>query len=86
MYYAIPFVEIQDGGHLICTMSKFKAFPCWFALENIEDRTKKVLETLIALNTRNLSKILMLYFLSTLRFEQWTFAKKKTLSNTPFFS
>ena len=49
--------EIQDGGHVFCTLSKFKAFVSQFALENVENRTKTVLVTLIALNTRNSSKI-----------------------------
>ena len=61
MYCAISFLqEIQDGGHVFCTLSKFKAFLSQFAFENVGKRTKTVLVTLIALNTRNFSKILML--------------------------
>ena len=56
---AIPFFEIQDGAHAFCTLSKFKAFLSQFVLENIRNRTKTVSVTLIALNTSNLSKILM---------------------------
>ena len=52
--------EIQNGGDVSCTLSKFKAFLSQFALENVGNRTKTVLVTLIALNTRSLSKILML--------------------------
>ena len=54
------FFEIQDGGHVFCTLSKFKAFFGQFVLENVRNRTKTVLVTLIALNTRDLSKIVML--------------------------
>ena len=50
------FFEIQDGGHVFCTLSKFSQF----VLENVTNKTKTVLVTLIALNTRNLSKIVML--------------------------
>ena len=42
---AIPFFEVQDGGHVFCTLSKFKAFFSQFVN---------------SLNTRNLSKIVML--------------------------
>ena len=56
----IPFFEIQDGSHVFCTLSKFKAFFSQFVLENVRNRTKTVLVTLIALNTGNLSKIVML--------------------------
>ena len=45
---------------MFCTVSKFQAFPCQFASENVGNRTKTVLVTLIALNTRNLSRMLML--------------------------
>ena len=38
----------------------FKAFFSQFVLENVRNRTKTVLVTLIALNTRNLSEIVML--------------------------
>ena len=60
MYCAIPFFEIRDGGHVLCTLSKFEAFFNQFVLENVRNRTKMVLVTLIALNTRNLSEIVML--------------------------
>ena len=29
----MPFREIQDGGHVLCTVSKFRAFPGRFALQ-----------------------------------------------------
>ena len=54
------FFEIQDGGHVFCTLSKFEAFFSQFVLENVRNRTKTVLVTLIASNTRNLSKVVML--------------------------
>ena len=54
------FLEIQDGSHVFSTLSKFQAFFSQFVLENVRNRTKMVLVTLIALNTRNLSKIVML--------------------------
>ena len=56
--------EIQDGGHVLCTASKFKAFRNQFAFDNVSNRTKKVLVILTALNTRNLSKILLLLFMA----------------------
>ena len=49
------FFEIQDGGHVFCTLSKFKAFFIQFIFENVRNRTKTVLVTLIELNTRNFS-------------------------------
>ena len=54
------FFEIQDGGHVFCTLSKFQVFFSQFVLESVRNRTKTVLVSLIALNTRNLSKIVML--------------------------
>ena len=45
---------------MFCTMSKLKAFLSQLALENVGNRAKTVLVTLIALNKINLSKILML--------------------------
>ena len=56
----MPFFElIQDGGHIFCTLSKFKAFFSHFVLENVRNRTKTALVTLITLNTRNLNKIML---------------------------
>ena len=52
------FFEIQDGGHVFCTLSKFKAFFSQFVLENVRNSTKMVLVTLRALKTRNSSKII----------------------------
>ena len=43
------FFETQDGGHVLCTVSKFHAFLSRFALENISNRSKTVLVILIAL-------------------------------------
>ena len=45
---------------MFCTVSKFQAFPSQFVSENVGNRTKTDLVTLIALNTRNLSRILTL--------------------------
>ena len=45
-------------------MSKFKAFPSQFAFENVVNRTKTDLVTLTLLNARDLSKIVMLEFMS----------------------
>ena len=44
----------------ILHLSKFKAFFSQFVLENVRNRTKTVLVTVIALNTRNFSLIVML--------------------------
>ena len=54
------FLKSKNGSHVFCTLSKFKAFFGQFVLENVRNRTKTVLVTLIVLNTRNLSKIVML--------------------------
>ena len=45
-YICIIF-ETQDGSLVLCTVSKFQAFPGCFAFENITTRTKTVLLTLI---------------------------------------
>ena len=52
------FFEIQDGGHVLCMVSKFQAFPSRLEFENVSNRSETVLVTLIASNTRNLRKIL----------------------------
>ena len=52
--------EIQDGGQVLCTMSKFKAFSSRIAFENVGNRAKTDLVTLILLNARDLSKIITL--------------------------
>ena len=43
---------------MLCTVSKFKAFPSRFAFENVGNRTKTHLVTLILLNARDFSKII----------------------------
>ena len=58
----MPFFEIQDGCQVLCTVSKFKAFPSQFAFENIGNRTKTDLVTLILLNAKDLRKIIMLIY------------------------
>ena len=47
----------QDGDQVLCTVSKFKAFSCRRAFENVGNRTKTDLVTLIQVNARDLSKI-----------------------------
>ena len=42
---------------MLCTVSKFKAFSSRNAFENVINRTKTDLVTLILLNARDLSKI-----------------------------
>ena len=42
MYCAIPFFEIQDGGHLFYTLPKFKALLSRFPFGNVVNRTKTV--------------------------------------------
>ena len=42
------FCKKKDGGHILYTMSKFKAFLSQFTLENVGNRPKTVLVTLIA--------------------------------------
>ena len=54
--WVLPFIEIQDGGFELCNVSQFQVFPSRFAF--VSNRTKTVLVTLTALNTRNLSKLL----------------------------
>ena len=54
------FLKSKKGGHVFCTLSKFKAFFGQFVLENVRNSTKTVLVTLIALNTKDLSKTVML--------------------------
>ena len=49
---------------LICTVSKLQTSPSQFAIENVSNRNKTVLVAQIALNTMNLSEILMLWFMS----------------------
>ena len=56
----IGIFEIQDRDHVLCTLPKFKASPSRFVFNNVSNRTKTVLVTLIALITGNLSKILLL--------------------------
>ena len=58
------FLKSKMAAMYFCTMSKFKSFLSQFTLENAGNRTKAVLVTLIALNKSNLSKILMLWFMS----------------------
>ena len=50
------FFEIQDGGKVLCTVSKFRAFPSRLAFQNIGNRTKTDLVTLILFNARDFSK------------------------------
>ena len=54
------FLKSKMAAMYFAPYQNFKFFLSQFALENIRKRTKMVLVTLIALNTRNLSKIVML--------------------------
>ena len=56
------FFEVQDGGQVLCTLSKFKSFFSQFEFDNVKN-TKTDLVTLILLNAKDLRKI-MLYFMS----------------------
>ena len=55
-YHFLKFKMAAMYLHFIKILSFFSQF----VLENVRNRTKTVLVTLIALNTRNLSKIVML--------------------------
>ena len=50
--------EIQDGGQVLCTMSKLKAFSSQRAFYNVGNRTYTNVVTLILLNARDLSKVI----------------------------
>ena len=52
--------EVQDGGQVLRTVSKFKAVFSRFAFENVRNRTKTDLVTLICLIARALNKIITL--------------------------
>ena len=52
------FFEIQDCGHVLHFI-EILSFFSQFVMENVRNRTKTVLVTLVALNKRNLSKIVM---------------------------
>ena len=54
------FLKSKMAAMYFALYQNFKLFFCQFVLENVRNRTKTVLVTLIALNTRNLSKIVML--------------------------
>ena len=63
------FFEIQDGGQVLCTVSKLKAFSSGCAFQNVGNRTKTDLVTLILLNGRDLSKIITFNLRANVRFE-----------------
>ena len=54
------FLKSKKAAMYFALYQNFKLFFSQFVLENVRNRTKTVLVTLIALNTRNLSKIVML--------------------------
>ena len=58
------FLKSKTAAMYFALYRNFKLFFSQFVLENVRNRTKTVLVTLIALNTRNLSKIVMLLFTS----------------------
>ena len=54
------FLKSKMAAMYFAFYQNFKLILVNFVLENIRNRTKMVLATIIALNTRNLSKIVML--------------------------
>ena len=54
------FLKSKMAAMYFVLYQNFKLFFSQFVLENVRNRTKTVLVTLIALNKRNLSKIVML--------------------------
>ena len=54
------FLKSKMAAMYFAFYRNFKLFFSQFVLENVRNRTKTVLVTLIALNKRNLSKIVML--------------------------
>ena len=54
------FLKSKMAAMYFALYRNFKLCFSQFVLENVKNRTKTVLVTLIALNTRNLSKIVML--------------------------
>ena len=54
------FLKSKMAAMYFAIYRNFKLFFSQFVLENVRNRTKTVLVTLLALNTRNLSKIVML--------------------------
>ena len=48
---------IQDGGQVLCIVSKLIVFSSRLVFENVEKRTKMYLEKLILLNARDFGKI-----------------------------
>ena len=56
------FFEIQVGGHVLCTVLKFKAFPSRFAFENVSDRAKTVLDSVHTTPFSNKNGTVMLRF------------------------
>ena len=59
------FFQIQDGGQLLCTVSKFKAFSSRCAFENVGNGTKTdLLSNTNTVECKDLSKIITLSFKS----------------------
>ena len=54
------FLKSKMAALYFALYQNFKLFFSQFVLENVRNRTKTILVTLIALNTRNLSEIVML--------------------------
>ena len=54
------FLKSKMAAMYFALYRNFKHFFSQFVLENVRNRSETVLVTLIALNTRNLSKIVML--------------------------
>ena len=54
------FLKSKMAALYFALYQNFKLFFSQFVLENVRNRTETILVTLIALNTRNLSEIVML--------------------------
>ena len=71
----------MNDGNVLCTLSKFIAYFIQFILENVRNRSKTVLVTLMALNTRNLSKIINV-IVYELMLPEFLREKKRDLQNS----
>ena len=60
-YCAILLFEIQDGGQVLWTVSKCKAFPSRFVFENVGNKT---ISTTNIVECKDLSTIIKLEFMS----------------------
>ena len=75
------FVNRRWPGYVLCTVSKSKVFPTRFANENVGNRIKTALVTLIVVNTRNLSKNM-----NVIIYELWGLNIELSLSKHALFN